>query len=500
MQTETVSLVAFYNAKALGVRYLESALQRAGYHVNTIFFKSFHSVCPTPCTERELDLLCEELKKHRPVMIGLSVMSSMYLDTVRAVMTRLQKEQIATVVCGGAFASMYPQKLLEYGASYVIRSDGERAVCRLAQAISKGEDPTTIPSLTYEKQGVLYRNPIADVALDLDEYGIPAVECMDACLIEHDTVRAGDPQLNTRSYEVIASRGCPFRCSYCCSGNLADMLPDGFPRVRYRSVESVIAELKEAKAKLKHLIYIHFYDEVFPVKNGWIDRFTAMYRQEIRLPFAIWSHPKACSPQTLQKLKKAGLQEVIMGIQSGCEEIRRQVFHRYETQQEIIDATVNIREAGIFWSSYDFMLRHPFESAAQIRETYDLVLQLRRPFELQLHGLNFLPGSDIVSMAIEQGIMTADEMEQSMFAPMEVQFGSYWQHQDTESDLWYELIYCLQFDSMVKKAKQYAQSPAENADAIHSMYRYAQKRYRVRYLYRKIMIVLRSRLMRWHIL
>ena len=34
----TVVLVAFYNVKALGVRYLESALTRAGYRVATVFF------------------------------------------------------------------------------------------------------------------------------------------------------------------------------------------------------------------------------------------------------------------------------------------------------------------------------------------------------------------------------------------------------------------------------------------------------------------------------
>lgn len=35
----TVVLVAFYNIKALGVRYLETALQYSGYRVVTIFLK-----------------------------------------------------------------------------------------------------------------------------------------------------------------------------------------------------------------------------------------------------------------------------------------------------------------------------------------------------------------------------------------------------------------------------------------------------------------------------
>ena len=52
----TVVLVAFYNKKALGVRYLQAALERAGYAVRTVFYKDFNSVRPSPTTQKELEL------------------------------------------------------------------------------------------------------------------------------------------------------------------------------------------------------------------------------------------------------------------------------------------------------------------------------------------------------------------------------------------------------------------------------------------------------------
>ena len=55
-------LVAFYNKKALGVRYLESALEQAGYSVTTIFYKDFNSVHPSKTTQRELELLVERIQ------------------------------------------------------------------------------------------------------------------------------------------------------------------------------------------------------------------------------------------------------------------------------------------------------------------------------------------------------------------------------------------------------------------------------------------------------
>ena len=53
-----VLLVAFYNIKAQGVRYLETALESAGYDVSCVFYKDFNSVRPKKTTEAELDLLC----------------------------------------------------------------------------------------------------------------------------------------------------------------------------------------------------------------------------------------------------------------------------------------------------------------------------------------------------------------------------------------------------------------------------------------------------------
>lgn len=82
MEKRQVILVAFYNKKALGVRYLESALEQAGYSVTTIFYKDFNSVHPYPTTAKEVELFLQVVRERQPLFVGMSVMSSMYLDTV----------------------------------------------------------------------------------------------------------------------------------------------------------------------------------------------------------------------------------------------------------------------------------------------------------------------------------------------------------------------------------------------------------------------------------
>ena len=60
---KSVLLIAFYNGKALGVRYLAKALKKKGYETNIVYYKGFHSSKPSKTTDRELELLIDLIKK-----------------------------------------------------------------------------------------------------------------------------------------------------------------------------------------------------------------------------------------------------------------------------------------------------------------------------------------------------------------------------------------------------------------------------------------------------
>ena len=480
-----VALVAFYNKKALGVRYLSAALRRDGYEPSVVFFKDFNSVRPAMAEAADLDLLVAELRRIRPLFIGLSVMSSMYLESVYAVLARLREERLAPIVCGGAYATMFPERLIERGADYVLRSDGEINMLRLADALRSGGITNGIPSLVRREDGKIRANPIGGLLADIDGYGLPDINCPGSCLIEGGRLTRGDPQLGIRSYEVVASRGCPFTCSYCCCVNLRRLLPEGIPGVRTRSAESVVSELEEAKRQCKRLLHVHFYDEVFPNLPGWVDEFCREYGRRVRLPFTIWSHPRMADAEILRKLKSVGLREVIMGIQSGSERVRREVFHRYETQEDILRAVSAINSLGLL-SCFDLMLQHPFETVDDLKETYYLVKRLPGRYELQLHGLNFLPGTDIVEMAVEQSVFTREEIERVMYAPMAEQFAAYWKREaSAESQAWYELIYCWQFAALRPALRSLEAAPEKHLRHLHRLYMLARRLAAVRRTYRK---------------
>lgn len=495
---KSVLLISFYNQKSLGIRYLERALKQEGIDVTIVFFKGFNSVKPSKCSDAELSLLKELIQKSNPGVIGLSVMTSLYLETVYAVNEMLRANfSMIPIVWGGVYPTLFPEKGLDY-ADFVLRGEGEAAIVELVNAIFSKSPYENIPNLAYKSEGKCIVNDVRPVCQNLDELGYPEIGGENKYFINNDVLTTGDPILNSLSFELSASRGCPFVCSYCCSVNIHRVYKGKGNYVRFRSVSNVMDELNAAKSKMKNLKVIHFWDEIFSDEEEWINEFVARYKKEINLPFEIWGHPLKCDKKVIRKLVEAGLYKVVMGIQSGSPRIRKQVFHRVESQEDILAASRTLSECKVPQVIYDFMLQHPFETEEDIRQTYELCMQLARPFELQLHGLNFLPGTDIVDMAVRDKIISQEEVEKIMYSSIQEQYNMYWgyQNEDIMSNFWYALTFMAQFGMTRPLSRLLASNHKSQASVklARNLYKLAKPLKRLRYYHKKSMLVLKSAL------
>jgi len=90
---------------------------------------------------------------------------------------------------------------------------------------------------------------------------------------------------------------------------------------------------------------------------------------------------------------------------------------------------------------------------------------------------------------------SGEEMDKIMYAPMADQFGAYWYRDDNaDSQMWYNMIYCLQFQSTRKKVEQWEADPASHRQEIGRLYEKARKLAKLRYYYKKARVVLKRAL------
>ena len=198
---------------------------------------------------------------------------------------------------------------------------------------------------------------------------------------------------------------------------------------------------------------LRFWDEIFPWNKEWTANFAKEYKEKIGLPFEVWGHPKLSANPGIKDLVGAGLYKIVIGVQSGCPNIRKEIYTRNEKQEEILNCSKLLAEAKVPMVIYDFILGHPFETEEDLKATLELCRNMAKPFVLQLHGLSFLPGTPIEEIAVEKGVKTWEEIRAEQSRPLREQYHSlaWWRqgHGATgnEKVYWYTLIYLSQFPS-----------------------------------------------------
>jgi radical SAM superfamily enzyme YgiQ (UPF0313 family) len=107
-------------------------------------------------------------------------------------------------------------------------------------------------------------------------------------------------------------------------------------------------------------------------------------------------------------LKEAGISFFDLGLQSGSENIRKNIFGRTDTNEMILKADEIIHKHGIK-VGYDIIFSE-FETEAEVEEGINFLLKLQKPFKVQRNKLAYYPNFKVTQMALEQNLITKDDI------------------------------------------------------------------------------------------
>ncbi len=254
-----------------------------------------------------------------------------------------------------------------------------------------GEGETTFPSLAEKmmKERVTENRPAilrGEHVSSLDDVPFPARH-----LLKKDAYGEAGEQFAP----IMASRGCPYNCVFC-SKPIADR------SIRYRSPENVVNEIESVNAK-----YVVFADDTFTLNR----KTTLMLCQEIidRKLDVGWhceTRVNLVDKELLQVMKKAGCKKIEFGIESGNERIRNNIVRKNPTNEQINRTFSLCKTVGIQTAAY-LMLGFPTETKKEMQETAEIGKKIGADF-IGVHLTVPMPGSDLFTLAIQDGRITAD--------------------------------------------------------------------------------------------
>jgi len=244
-------------------------------------------------------------------LVGVSSLFTPYVDealrTAEVVRACLPE---ANIVLGGHHPSAKPESVMASAAvDFVIRGEGEVALPLLAKALSDGRRYDGIPGLVFRNNdGTIQINPAARMQ-DLDDYPLPATQ-----LIKQKYYR----RRTGTSMVVVASRGCPMKCSYCSVGAQSDL------SFRQRSVGAVIEEIENFAGR-NNLGFIDFEDENLSLDRRWflrlLQEITNRFgkgRLELRAMNGLY--PPSLDEEVIAAMQAAGFKTLNLSLGSTSKE------------------------------------------------------------------------------------------------------------------------------------------------------------------------------------
>lgn len=341
----------------------------------------------------------KDILTFKPDIIGFSVLTNQYkyaLDIARDIKTYSD----VPILFGGIHVTMDPaQTLMREEVDLICVGEGEEAI---AELVEKG-DPRGIANIGRKEEGkpvIEPLRPYKDIAnLPFKDYEIFDFQKL---------IDAKDGWVG-----LTASRGCPFRCTYCLNHKIIEVykesghLPRGY--IRRHTVDQMISEIEYLLGRYSGIKMFIFDDDIFTFDKVWLREFTERYRSVTDISFVCNAHARIFDDETAGLLKDAGCRIVKFGLESGSDRIRRKVLSRYMTNKHIEDAFAVAHRHGLHTSAF-VMLGLPHETIGDIRETVDLIASIK-PGRFRWSLFFPFVGTKAYSIALSSGQVDLKEME-----------------------------------------------------------------------------------------
>jgi anaerobic magnesium-protoporphyrin IX monomethyl ester cyclase len=367
-----------------GLGYISSFLKAHGHEVSLIYLEA----------EPEREPFLAELARHSPDVVAFSTTTQQHPFAEQcARWIKATAPEIVTVA-GGTHPTLAPERVMaNHDIDFISTGEGEFPMLRLVERLEKGEDASDLQGFWVRKGDQILRNPGEPLIEDLD-----IIPYADRELFDFATILAR----NGGWVDMMAGRGCPYQCSYCANPGLLKKFRGLGKYVRYRSVENVLGEIEQIVTTYK-VTTLNFQDDVFTLDHDWTRAFCEAYKKRFKIPFWVNTRVERVQEEEIVRmLAEAGCTGIRVGLESGNEQLRKNILKRRMSNQLIRDTFALVKKYGMETYTCN-MIGVPGETLEMIKETIDLNRELT-PSQLQFSVFHPYPMTELHDIAIQKGL------------------------------------------------------------------------------------------------
>lgn len=251
----------------------------------------------------------DRLRTLRPRVLGITVMTATAVASNYIARLAKEVDPEILVVMGGVHAEALPEECLANRAvDAVVRGDGEETFGKLCRAVIDGAEWRALVGISWrggsaESPAVIH-NPPAPVISDLDRLPFPAYHLVPM----HKYYPAIGAYRRLPAINMLMTRGCPGKCSFCNSA---------MTTLRTYDAELVVEEILRLK-QAYGIREIQFYDDTFTVMKPNVMKFCRlMIERRVDVSWVAFARADCISDDMAAAMKAAGCHQVLFGVESG---------------------------------------------------------------------------------------------------------------------------------------------------------------------------------------
>lgn len=400
------NFVSTISMPPIGLAYIAAAVREAGHTVTVVdgpgsapgrFFE-FQGI-----TLRGLgiDEMIERIPKDADV-IGLGCMFSSNWVYVRELVKAIRHRfPMTKIMMGGEHVTGFPEFSLEQAPlDAVVLGEGEEIVVNLLDRWARDAELDGLPGIAFRRDdGGIQVNPRHRRIRDIDSIPWPAWDLFD--IEAYNAVNQPHGASQGRFMPMLATRGCPFQCTFCTSPHMwtTEWIA--------RDHKHVVDEMQTYMERYG-VTDFQFEDLTAIVRRDWMHAFCdEILARGMKITFQMPSgtRSEAIDAALAKKLKAAGCHEFAFAPESGDPEVLKAIKKKVDLDK-MFDSAKQALQAGINVGCF-FIIGFPEDTYKSVFKTYAAMVKcaLLGFTNVNLNAYSPQPNTESFNRLREQGVI-----------------------------------------------------------------------------------------------
>ncbi len=309
-----------------------------------------------------------------------------------AFIDHVRKNLSVRVLIKGGRSFWQPRKLLRNVPAIdgIFTGEVEKSLEALLEC--NGKPDSSISAFAYRDESGIQLNTQDSREEELSRFPYPARDLL-------QNKRYLNPATRRPMTVIHAHRGCPATCIFCPAP-----LVEG-KKVRFRSVEDVVGEIKECVDKYSLREFL-FDGDTFTIDKKWVlSLCQALQEAGLDIQWACNSRVDTIDKQMVREMKKAGCWIVGFGIESGNDEMLRSMG-KNATTDDALRAVRLCQSEGVKVHTF-YIIGLPGETEDTLKDTLSFAKILKADF-FDVNLATPLPGTPFYEIVQKNQLYTAE--------------------------------------------------------------------------------------------